>query len=99
MTVPDLRNSSECPRRAELGHHGEGVSFNAILDKHELRDPALRLLAEIVRAADSHPANAPPAGEGLQWIVHGFSALGLADHQILEREFVVYDALSAEFKK
>jgi len=84
---------------AELGHHGGGVSFDAILDKYGLGNPALRLLADIVRAADSHPSNPHPAGEGLRWIAHGFSALGLSDHEILEREFVVYDALYAECQK
>ena len=84
---------------AELGHHGEGVSFDAILDKYGLNDPALRLLAEIVRAADSHPSKPHPAGEGLRWIAHDFSALSLSDHQILEREFIVYDALYAECQK
>jgi hypothetical protein len=80
----------------ELGHHGEDVSFDAILKKHGPADPALALLAQIVRAADSHPANSHPAGEGLRWIAHGFSALGLSDHEILAREFIVYDALYAE---
>ena len=80
----------------ELGHHGEDVSFDSILKKYQLTDPALRLLAEIVRAADSHPSNPHPAGEGLRWVAHGFSALGLSDHEILAREFVVYDALYAE---
>jgi hypothetical protein len=81
----------------ELGHHGEDVSFDSILKKHGPADnPALQLLAEIVRAADSHPAQPHPAGEGLRWIAHGFSALGWSDHEILEREFVVYDALYAE---
>lgn len=80
----------------ELGHHGEDVSFDSILKKYQLSDPALNLLAEIVRAADSRPSNPHPAGEGLRWIAHGFSALGLTDHQILERESVVYDALYAE---
>ena len=85
--------------KCELGHHGEGVSFDAILKKYDLTDPALCLLAEIVRAADSHPANPHPAGEGLRWVAHGFSALGLSDHQILAREFVVYDALYAECRR
>jgi hypothetical protein len=80
----------------ELGHHGEDVSFNAILKKYNLGDPALDLLGEIVRAADSHPSNPHVAGEGLRWIAHGFSALGLGDHEILEREFIVYDALYSE---
>ncbi len=83
----------------ELGHHGEDVSFNSILKKYRLTDPALTLLGEIVRAADSHPANPHPAGEGLRWIGHGFSALGLRDQEILEREFVVYDALYAECQR
>ena len=80
----------------ELGHHGEDVSFNSILKKYNLGDPALQLLGEIVRAADSHPSNPHPAGEGLRWVAHGFSALGLNDQEILQREFVVYDALYAE---
>lgn len=83
----------------ELGHHGEDVSFDSILKKYGPREPALLLLAEIVRAADSHPGNPHPAGEGLRWIAHGFSSLGLSDHEILQREFVVYDALYAECKR
>jgi hypothetical protein len=83
----------------ELGHHGEDVSFNSILKKHGLTDPALVLLGEIVRAADSHPAKPHPAGEGLRWVASGFSALGLGDHEILEREFIVYDALYAECRR
>jgi hypothetical protein len=35
----------------EPGHHGEDVSFDAILKKYKLTDPAVKLLAEIVRAA------------------------------------------------
>jgi hypothetical protein len=84
---------------AELGHHGEGVSFDAILDKYGLNDPALRLLAEIVRAADSRPSNPHAAGEGLRWIAHGFASLGLSDHELLNHEFIVYDALFAECRK
>lgn len=82
----------------ELGHHGEDVSFNSILKRYNLSEPALVLLGEIVRAADSRPTRPHPAGEGLHWIASGFSALGLSDQQILAREFVVYDALYAECK-
>ena len=83
----------------ELGHHGEDVSFNSILKKYKLNEPALQLLGEIVRAADSHPSNPHAAGEGLRWVAHGFSALGLSDPEILQREFVVYDALYAECQR
>ncbi len=83
----------------ELGHHGENVSFNSFLKKFSLTEPALVLLGELVRAADSHPSQPHPAGEGLRWVAHGFSALGLSDAQILEREFMVYDALFAECQR
>jgi hypothetical protein len=83
----------------DLGHHGEQVSFDAILDRFKLNDPALRLLAEIVRAADSTPSHPHPAGEGLRWIAHGFSALGVSDQDLLEREFPMYDALYAECQR
>ena len=83
----------------ELGHHGEDVSFNSILKKYNLTDPALELLGEIVQAADSHPHNPHPVGEGLRWVAHGFSALGLTDHEILRKESIVYDALYAECQR
>ena len=83
----------------ELGHHGEDVSFDSILKKYGLYDPALMLLGEIVRAADSRPSNPHPAGEGLRWVAFGFSALGLSDHDMLDPEFIVYDALYAECQR
>jgi hypothetical protein len=83
----------------ELGHKGEDVSFDSILNKYALNDPALRLLADIVRAADSHPTNPHSGGEGLRWIAHGFSKLNLSDHDLLDREFIIYDALYAECKE
>ena len=83
----------------EFGHHGEDVSFNSILKKYHLTDPALVLLGEIVRAADDHPLQPHPAGEGLRWVAFGFGALGLSDREILERESVVYDALYAECRR
>jgi hypothetical protein len=85
--------------KCELGHNGEDVSFNSILKKYNLADPALVLLGEIVRAADSHPHKPHPAGEGLRWIAHGFSKLGISDHEILKREFAVYDAFYLECKE
>ena len=46
----------------ELGHHGEDVSFNSILKKYNLTEPALVLLEEIVRTADSRPTKSAPRG-------------------------------------
>src|SRR4029453_19663468 len=69
----------------ELGHHGEDVSFNSIFKKYKLTDPALVLLGEIVRAADSHPNNPHQAGEGLRWIASGFGAPGLSNRELPQR--------------
>jgi hypothetical protein len=82
---------------AELGHHGESCSFDAIIAKYSLTDPALLLLAQIVNGADARleTFNRPEA-PGLQAIAEGFRHLGLADdHAILAAEFIVYDALYA----
>jgi hypothetical protein len=83
----------------ELGHHGEDVSFDSILKKYDLKDDAVKLMAAIVRAADSKPTNPHAAGEGLRWIAHGFSRLGMTDQELLDHELIVYDALYAECKE
>lgn len=79
--------------------HSAVLDCGSILKKYGVQDAELTLLGEIVRAADSRPTNPHPAGEGLRWIAHGFSALGLTDQQILDKEFIVYDALYAECKR
>jgi YVTN family beta-propeller protein len=47
----------------------------------------------------SHSHDPHPAGEGLRGIASRFGALGLSDHEILDHEFIVYDALYAECKR
>ncbi len=81
----------------ELGHHEGRCSFEAILRKYEINDPALSLLAQIVHGADvSEHLYGRPEAPGLKAIALGFSYLGLKDdHEILDKEFIVYDALYA----
>jgi len=80
---------------AELGHHGEGCSFDAIIKKYELKDKALLRLARIVNAADTDRPEADPIAAGLEAIAVGFSLRFPDDHENLERQFAVYDALYA----
>jgi hypothetical protein len=79
----------------ELGHHEGRCSFEAIVAKYSIEDPAVQLLAEIVHGADvSHDLYGRPEAPGLKAIAEGFRYLGLKDdHEILDQEFVVYDAL------
>ena len=80
---------------ADLGHHGPECSFDAILDRHRLDDPALRLLARIVRGADTDALDLTPESRGLRAIAQGFSLAWADDHAQLSAEFPVYDALYA----
>ncbi len=82
----------------ELGHHGQECSFEAILKKYDLtRDAALVLLGKIVNGADTdNTLWNQPEGAGLEAIAEGFRHLGLKDdHEMLEKEAIVYDALYA----
>ncbi len=60
-------------------------------------DGAVRLLAQIVRGADvSRDLYGRAESAGLNAIAEGLRHLGFRnDHEILEHEFVVYDALYA----
>jgi hypothetical protein len=79
----------------ELGHHGPECSFDAILKKYGLTDPALQRLALIVRGADTEAIDLTPESPGLKAIAQGFSLIFDDDHAQLERELPVYDALYA----
>jgi protein-tyrosine-phosphatase len=80
---------------AELGHHGAECSFDAIIGKYDLRDPALLRLAVIVRGADTAAKDLAPESRGLEAIAEGFRLVYADDHELLERELPVYDALYA----
>jgi hypothetical protein len=81
----------------ELGHHEGKCSFEAIITKYGIKDPAVQLLAEIVHGADvKQDIYGRPEAPGLKAIAEGFRALNLKDdYEILEKEFIVYDALYA----
>lgn len=84
----------------ELGHYQENgvehVSFDAIIKKYNLKDPALLELAKIVRGADARvPHDSPPESAGLKAAAGGFKLLARDDHENMTRQFPAYDALYA----
>jgi hypothetical protein len=81
----------------ELGHHDGKSSFEAMVSKYQIDDPAITLLAEIVHGADvAQDLYGRAEAPGLKAIAEGFRHLGLKDdHEILAAEFIVYDALYA----
>ena len=85
---------------AELGHHSEGCSFDAIIKKYSLdkREPALLELANIVRGADTPNRTLTPQSEGLAAIATDFSLVSKDDYDNMAKQFYVYDALLAYCK-
>ena len=79
----------------ELGHHSPECSFDAIIKKYKLNDPALQRLALIVRGADTDAKDLTPESRGLEAIAEGFRLTYQDDHELLKREWSVYDALYA----
>jgi hypothetical protein len=83
----------------ELGHHGAECSFDAIVKKYRLADPALRRMALIVRGADTAAKDLTPESRGLEAIAAGFQANYTDDLRQLADELPVYDALYAYCQK
>jgi hypothetical protein len=81
----------------ELGHHEGKCSFEAIVAKYRIDDPAIHLLAQIVHGADvQKDLYGRPEAPGLKAIAEGFRDLGLTDdHEMLAKQSLVYDALYA----
>ena len=80
----------------ELGHYQSRCSFESIMEKYELNDPALLRMAKIIHAADvSSDINTDPISAGLEAIATGFSILYPNDKENLAAQFEVYDALYA----
>ena len=79
----------------ELTHDGPLCSFDAILKKYALTDPALAELATIVRGADTERLDLAPQCAGLLAVSLGLSHIFKDDHEQLRHGMVLYDALYA----
>ncbi len=83
----------------ELSHHGKECSFDAVIHKYGLTDPALLKLAVIVRGADTNAMGLAPECAGLEAIAAGFRLAYDDDQQQLRAALPVYDALYAYCQK
>jgi hypothetical protein len=80
----------------ELGHHEGRCSFESIILKYQLKDPALIRMAKIVHAADVHEdIDTDPVARGLEVIAAGFRLRYPDDEESLAHQMDVYDALYA----
>ncbi len=77
----------------ELSHDGPLCSFDTILKKYAIDDPALHEIAVIVRGADTERLDLAPQAAGLLAISLGLSRNFSDDHEQLAQGMVMYDAL------
>ncbi len=77
----------------EYTHYGDQCTFDYILQKHKLNDPALKTLSIIVRGADTDRHDLASQASGLWAISAGLSFNITNDQELLERGMMIYDAL------
>lgn len=82
----------------ELGHRGNECSFDAIIKKYQLTESALLDLAEVVRAADTGGEDTYSIAPGLEAIATGTPLITTNDHDALQQQMSVYDALLGYFR-
>jgi hypothetical protein len=78
---------------AEYSHYGEECTFDYIIKKHQLTDPAVQQIAMIVRGADTARFDLAPQAAGL-WAISAGLSYNVQDD--LEQLFIgmkLYDAL------
>jgi hypothetical protein len=78
---------------AEYTHQGEYCTFDFIVRKHKINDPAIHEIAKIVRGADTDRFDIAPQASGLWAISAGLSYNYVDDHEMLSIGLKIYDAL------
>ena len=77
----------------EYSHHQDKCTFDYILEKHKLRDPALHTIALIVRGADTDRHDLASQASGLWAISAGLAYSIKDDDELLQKGMMLYDAL------
>ena len=78
---------------AAYTHEGEYCTFDYIVKKHNLTDPAIQQIAAIVRGADTNRFHLAPQAAGLWAISAGLSYNYKDDQEMLDIGMKLYDAL------
>jgi hypothetical protein len=80
----------------ELGHHDGKCSFEAIIGKYGLKDPALLRMAQIIHCADiDADVDKDPIARGLEAIAEGYRLRYIDDEENVAVQSEMYDALYA----
>jgi len=77
----------------EYTHYNEECTFDYIVKKHQIKDPAVLIMAKIVRGADTDQHEIAKESAGLWAISAGLSYNITNDADLLKSGMVIYDAL------
>lgn len=77
----------------EYTHEGSFCTFDYIVKKHNISDPIVKHIAQIVRGADTDSFELAPQAAGLWAISAGLSYNFKDDHEMLAMGMKIYDAL------
>jgi hypothetical protein len=77
----------------EFTHYDDRCSFDYFVEKYKITDPAIHVIAEIVRGADTDRHDFAAQSSGLWAISAGLSHNIRDDHELLEKGMMIYDAL------
>jgi AraC-like DNA-binding protein len=79
----------------EFSHHKDKCTFDYIIEKYRITDPAIHTLAVIVRAADTDRHDLARQASGLWAISAGLAYNTKDDYALLQKGMMIYDALYA----
>ena len=77
----------------EFTHYNEECTFDYIVKKYEIKDPAVKIIAGIVRGADTDRHEIAKESAGLWAVSAGLAHNIKDDYELLETGMIVYDAL------
>jgi hypothetical protein len=84
---------------ADLGHRRGWCTFEAILAKYKLKDPALVELGRIIRSADLLDADETLEGPGIDLLFRGLLQLTQDDHRVLALAEPILNGLYAALRE
>ncbi|MDQ8013308.1 MAG: chromate resistance protein [Flavobacterium nitrogenifigens] len=77
----------------EFTHYNEECTFDYIVKKYDIKDPAVKIIAGIVRGADTDRHEIAKESSGLWAISAGLAYNITDDYELLEKGMLLYDAL------
>ena len=79
----------------EYTHYGDECTFDFIVRRHSIKDPAVRIMASIVRGADTDRHDLASQSAGLWAISAGLAYNIRDDEELLQKGMLLYDSLYA----